>query len=213
MVEMHLLSVNVDFRYNCIYALGVVSSFERFMEGYQPQPDKVSIFNALCKALEDDPQRYRQDAERLSEFARSSGKTLVEGMSKPDTWEGTEWLREDLQAIASNPNFKYSRLFAIGLFNLLNTADPELANDSQKQDRTLQQICDALHFSREKLQKDLELYRSNLEKLNQARTVMEDVLTADRKKQQQRLKAKGADPNSQDDSTEQTADTPQGKAP
>ncbi|HAX86545.1 MAG TPA: photosystem II biogenesis protein Psp29, partial [Cyanobacteria bacterium UBA11370] len=33
MVEMHLLSVNVDFRYDPIYALGVVTSFNRFMQG------------------------------------------------------------------------------------------------------------------------------------------------------------------------------------
>lgn len=201
MVEMHLLSVNVDFRYDPIYALGIVSSFNQFMEGYKPPEDRVSIFNSLCKALEDDPQRYRQDADRLSELARSAGKALVEGMSKLDNWEGTQWLGETLQAIASNPNFKYSRLFAIGLVNLLTIADPKLTKDSSQQDQLVKKIGDALKLSQEKLQKDLELYRSNLEKLSQARKVMEDVLESDRKKQQQRLKEKGTNTNSQDNPT------------
>ena len=30
MVEMHLLSVNVDFSYDSIYALGVVTTFDRY---------------------------------------------------------------------------------------------------------------------------------------------------------------------------------------
>ncbi len=39
MVEMHLLSVNADFRYDPIYALGVVTTFDRFMLGYRPDTD------------------------------------------------------------------------------------------------------------------------------------------------------------------------------
>ena len=50
MVEMHLLSVNADFTYNPVYALGVVSAFDRFMNGYRPEKDLESIFGALCRA-------------------------------------------------------------------------------------------------------------------------------------------------------------------
>ena len=39
MVEMHLLDVNADFKYDPIYALGVVTTFDRFMEGYKPSED------------------------------------------------------------------------------------------------------------------------------------------------------------------------------
>ncbi|NEQ28206.1 MAG: photosystem II biogenesis protein Psp29, partial [Microcoleus sp. SIO2G3] len=44
----------------------------------------------------------------------------------------------------------------------------------------------------EKMQKDLELYRSNLEKITQAQIVMQDILKADRKKKEERAKAKDA---------------------
>ena len=52
MVEIHLLRVNQDFRYDPIFALGVVNTFDRFMEGYEPATDRDSIFNALCRAEE-----------------------------------------------------------------------------------------------------------------------------------------------------------------
>ena len=40
MVEMHLLFVNTDFSYDAIYALGVVTAFDRFMQGYRPEHDR-----------------------------------------------------------------------------------------------------------------------------------------------------------------------------
>lgn len=42
----------------------------------------------------------------------------------------------------------------------------------------------------DKVDKDLELYRSNLDKMAQAQEVMKDILAAERKKREQRAQAK-----------------------
>ena len=47
LVEMHLLSVNADFKPDPIYYLGIVTSFERLMQGYQPEADKEQIFSKI----------------------------------------------------------------------------------------------------------------------------------------------------------------------
>ncbi|TAF07510.1 MAG: photosystem II biogenesis protein Psp29 [Nostocales cyanobacterium] len=189
MVEMHLLSVNADFSYNPIYALGVVTTFDRFMEGYQPEQDLVSIFNAIIQAVEQDPQRYRQDAARLQAVAQSlPAKDLIAGISQTTQLDQDTELQAQLQAIAHNPNFKYSRLFAIGLFSLLALADSELVKDDQQRNEALKAIAQGLSLSEDKLTKDLELYRSNLDKMAQALVVMADMLAADRKKRDQRQK-------------------------
>lgn len=187
MVEMHLLSVNVDFRYDPIYALGVETSFNRFMQGYRPERDKEPIFDALCQAVGGEPQQYRQDAERLKAMAsRLSAKELIYWFNSPTPVDGCEDLHNTVTAIANNPKFKYSRLFAIGLYTLLETTDPELVNDEKQRTEALKQLSDTLHIPEDKLQKDLELYRSNLEKMAQARIVLEDMMQADRKKREQR---------------------------
>lgn len=190
MVEMHLLSVNTDFNYDPLYAYGVVSSFNRFMQGYQPEQDRESIFNSLCRAVEDDPQRYQQDANQLEALATSAGRSLITSLSSPDNGEGTGFLQPTCQAIAANPKFKYSRLFAIGLYSLIEKADPEAVKDEKPRTETLKSIAEALHLPYDKLQKDLELYRSNLEKMAQAQIVMADALAADRKKREQRMQDK-----------------------
>ncbi|MDZ8110046.1 MAG: photosystem II biogenesis protein Psp29 [Nostoc sp. DedQUE12a] len=187
MVEMHLLSVNIDFSYNPIYALGVVTTFDRFMEGYQPERDRESIFNALCQAIEQDPQRYRQDAERLRSVAKGLPvQDLIGWLSQTSNLDRDADLQAQLQAIANNPNFKYNRLFAIGVFSLLELADPELVKDEKRLTEALKAIAAGLHLSDDKLSKDLELYRSNLDKMAQALVVMADMLSADRKKREQR---------------------------
>ncbi len=187
MVEMHLLSVNFDFTYNPLYALGVVTAFERFMQGYQPERDKESIFNALCQSVEDSPQKYKQDAERLGAIAKSLPlKELIAWLKQETHLDGTTDLQEPIQALAANPNFKYSRLFAIGVFTLLELTDPELVKDEKQRVEALKQISEALHVPEDKLNKDLELYRANLEKMEQALITLADILSADRKKRQQR---------------------------
>ncbi|MBD2593273.1 photosystem II biogenesis protein Psp29 [Nostoc sp. MBR 210] len=195
MVEMHLLSVNVDFSYNPIYALGVVTTFDRFMQGYQPERDKESIFQAICKAVEQDPQRYRQDAERSQALAKSlAASDLIAWLSQTHHSDRDPDLQSQLQAIANNSQFKYNRLFAIGLFSLLEQSDPDLVKDEKQRTDAIKTIADGLHLSEDKLNKDLELYRSNLEKMSQALAVMADMLLADRKKREQRQQTTSATP-------------------
>ena len=191
LVEMHLLSVNQDFAYDPIYALGVVTTFDRFMEGYKPEGDKESVFNAIVKAVGSSPEQYRQDAKAL--------KTSVEGMSLDDfkalfdTLEGgesAEGLKGQLAQIQSREKFKYSRPFGIGLYTLVEAiAAEETLKDSDTVESLFQTLSEKLTISADKLQKDLELYRSNLEKMTQAQEVMQDILAAERKKREEREKA------------------------
>lgn len=205
MVEMHLLSVNVDFRYDPIYALGVVTSFNRFMEGYRPERDKESIFDALCQSVGNEPAQYKQDAQWLESLAeRSSGNELVSWFSAPTPSDNLGDLYSTVAAIAENPKFKYSRLFAIGLYTILEKADSELVQDEKRRTEALKQISDALHLPEEKLQKDLELYRSNLQKMEQVRSVIEDAISADRKKREQRAQEKNKAATPSSDSQEST---------
>ncbi|NEP03073.1 MAG: photosystem II biogenesis protein Psp29 [Symploca sp. SIO2E9] len=186
MVEMHLLSVNADFRYDPIYALGVVTAFDRLMQGYQPEQEQESIFNALCLSVGAEPQQYRQDAQRLEEMASSfSVQDLLGWFNSPTPREGFEDLHIAIAALVQNPKFKYSRLFAIGMYALLEKVDSGLVNDEKQLKETLAEIGNTLSLPAEKLQKDLELYRSNVSKMEQAQSVMADLVKAERKKRQQ----------------------------
>lgn len=186
MVEMHLLSVNVDFRYDPIYALGVVTSFDRFMQSYRPETDKDQIFAALCKSISADPYLYRDDAQRLVDRVLGlSDESLIAWFNQTQIPENAGDVQQKLQTILQNPQFKYSRLFAIGLYTLLEHVSPGIGKNPEKLQSLLTAAAEAFKIPFDKIQKDMELYQSNLDKMEQARAVMEDILLAERKKREQ----------------------------
>ena len=191
LVEMHLLSVNVDFSYDPIYALGIVSTFDRFMEGYRPDADKTSIFEALCRSTSGDPQQYRQDSERIGAIADGlSGEEMTALLTDPESTTVGGELRDRVLEITRKESFKYSRLFGIGLFNLLERSDAKLTESEKERKAALEKIGDRLGLPQEKLIKDLELYRGNLEKMRQARQVIAEAIASDRKKREEREQQK-----------------------
>jgi photosystem II biogenesis protein Psp29 len=192
-VEMHLLLVNDDFAYDAIYALGVVSSFDRFMANYRPEADKAPIFNALCQAVDSSVEKFRQDANTITAAVAQLGDAdvLAHITSRPDSPD-SDALTQTVKAVSGNPKFKYSRLFGIGLFTLLEgTAAEKLATEEGRKE-AIEQLSSALKLPADKLAKDLDSYRSNLTKLAQMEAAMADVLEAGRKKREQREQEKAA---------------------
>ncbi|NJK29896.1 MAG: photosystem II biogenesis protein Psp29 [Acaryochloris sp. RU_4_1] len=215
MVEMHLLQVNEDFRYDPIFALGVVTSFDRFMEGYQPEHDKGNIFNALCQAQNSDPLQMRKDSQRLQELAQSKSAQEMLAWITQAAASGGDELQWQLRNISQNPKFKYSRLFAIGLFTLLELSEGNITQDEASLAEFLPNICTVLNLSESKVQKDLEIYRGNLDKIVQVRQAMEDILESQRKRREaaaDEAKAEAAVEDTSDDAdptdTESTSEVP-----
>ncbi len=187
MVEMHLLWVNSTFKYDAIYALGVVTSFDLFMDGYQPEQDKTSIFEALCTAVDARAEQYRQDAAQLKEDCTqlTSSDLLnllkLEGETLPDC-RLTALLRE----IRANETFKYSRLFTVGLLTLIGYGDEALLKDKDQLNGLVDGMSKRLELPAEKMKKDMEMYLSNLEKMGQARLLMDEMVQTERKRREQR---------------------------
>ncbi|MCC0175442.1 photosystem II biogenesis protein Psp29 [Waterburya agarophytonicola K14] len=207
LVEMHLLSVNADFKSDPIYYLGIVTSFERLMQGYEPEADKEKIFNALCTSTDADPQIYKAQAGTLLSLAKDkSTSDLIAWLSNPEAGEDTGYIVEPIKAISANDNFKYSRPFAIGIYTLLEESDRELVQDRDKRDAILDTIIENFGLSGEKMKKDLELYRGNLEKMTQLLKVIEDVLEASRKQREKREQEKQSGTTETKETEEATAE-------
>lgn len=192
MVEMHLLLVNAVFNYDSIYALGVVSTYDRFMQGYEPAGDRESIYNAIVQAVQGDPGQYRRDAEEILASAKATSsidgfKSLVKEAKDS---AGSDSLRANLNKVISNSQFKYSRLFAIGLYNVVEAIDTELLQDKEKREGLMDELAEAFELNADLLKKDVDLYRGNLEKMAQAQEVMKDMIEAEKKKQAKREEEK-----------------------
>lgn len=192
LVEMHLLSVNDGFKYDPIYALGVVSSYDKFMAAYQPAADQDSIFRALCASIGADADSYRRDSSDLSAAATGlAGQNLEALLAYVDSGAANS-LTQTWRTIAQSNGFKYSRLFGLGLFTLLEQVAPSQLEEATTREATVAKLAEVLHLPADKLSKDLDAYRANLAKLAQMQAAMADVLEADRKKREQREQEKAA---------------------
>lgn len=170
LVEIHLLRVNVEFRYSPLFALGVVSAYDQFMEGYRPEGDRARIFEALCRAEEMEPQQLQEDAASWQQYQGRPLQQIIDELNSDDVSAPLRSLKD---------NGKYSRLLAIGLYAFLEQLAGNLTGNLNE---TLDQFSGVVALPIEKVKRDLELYRSNLEKMSQARSLMQELVEQERKR-------------------------------
>ncbi|TQD92344.1 hypothetical protein C1H46_022055 [Malus baccata] len=147
-VQQHLMKYKRTYRYDPVFALGFVTVYDQLMDGYPSDDDREAIFQAYIKALNEDPEQYRDlfslfsavlnylkcsnvislnakhyrtDAQKLEEWARAqTSSSLVEFPSREGEVEAA--LKDIAERAAGKGSFSYSRFFAIGLFRLLEVA-------------------------------------------------------------------------------------------
>ncbi|XP_024021014.1 protein THYLAKOID FORMATION1, chloroplastic isoform X3 [Morus notabilis] len=121
LVQHHLMKYKRTFRYDPVFALGFVTVYDQLMDGYPSDEDRAAIFQSYIKALNEEPEQYRIDSQKLEEWARAqNASSLIEFSSKEGEVEGT---LKDISERASHGNFSYSRFFAVGLFRILELAN------------------------------------------------------------------------------------------
>ncbi|MFS8781328.1 photosystem II biogenesis protein Psp29 [Synechococcus sp. R50.1] len=190
LVELHLTTVNSTFIYDPFFALGMVTLYDGLMEAYQPPEQREAIFNALCKALHLKPEVLRKNARDLLELMRSGDprQRLDLLCLKPEA-EDVGGLKAILERM-TQPPYAYSRVLAVGLYTAYEAVAKSLYKEAEERTRRfLEDVVGKLPFSAERVKKDLELYRSSLDRMKQARAVVEEMVKAARRQQERRQSA------------------------
>lgn len=184
LVQQHLMRYKRTYRYDPVFALGFVTVYDQLMEGYPSDEDRDAIFQAYIKALKEDPEQYRIDAQKLEDWARAqTASSLVEFSSRDGEVEGI--LKDIAERAGSKRSFSYSRFFAVGMFRLL-----ELANATEP--TVLEQLCTALNINKRSVDRDLDVYRNLLSKLVQAKELLKEYVDREKKKREERAESQQA---------------------
>ena len=172
LVELHLLSHQKQFKTNVLFAVGLHTVFKAFTQGYRPENHTRSLFEALCSSNGFDAENLRKEAEATLNAARQHSEQDAE-----------EWITQ----FRLDDNCHYSRLMGIGVFSLLEASQGDASNakSSDLKDDAAG-LAEQLNISAARLEKDVTLYLSSRERMDQAVELMEETLASDRRKREQR---------------------------
>ena len=188
LVELHLLSHQQGFQADGLFAVGLTQVFDSFSKGYKPDQQREPLFTALCSATGFDAVQLRSRAsEAVDQVGRHSleevkGWLSNQGAGAPAPIAGL------LQGV-QRPDFHYSRLVAVGLLSLLQRAQGAEALEPQALRSAAHDIGDAMGLIKDRVDKDLSLYASNIEKMSQAVELMEETVAAERRRRERAVEA------------------------
>ena len=200
LVELHLLSRLQGFQSDPLFACGLIQVFDSFTRGYRPDHHPELLLSALCSASGLDAAALRRQRD---EAVAAIGHHSVEEVKQWVERQG-EGAPEPLAlALASirRPDFHYSRLMAVGLLSLMEQAQGADGLDPLSLRGYAHDLGSAMGLLRDRVDRDLSLYVTNLEKMAQAVELMEETVAAERRKrerQQQPPKAEQPDATASD---------------
>jgi photosystem II biogenesis protein Psp29 len=185
LVELHLLNRQKGFRSEPLFAVGLVQVFDGFARGYRPDHQREALFRALCASTGFDAAELRAQRDGAVASMGEVGVDRVKGWIETQGEGAPEPLATALAEIR-RPDFHYSRLMAVGLLSLLEQARGADAMDPQELRRSAHELGEAMGLMKDRLDKDLNLYATNLEKMAQAVELMEETVAADRRRRERR---------------------------
>ena len=167
LLVVHLLSHQEQFNSTPLFAVGLDKVFTTFTRGYRPEGHSDRLFDAICSSNGFDASALKQEASQIRDAA---SKAAMEGI--------TTLLSQQRLPEGSH----YSRMMAIGLLSVLETARGQQDSpDNQTLVKQAVGLCDDLNLPSERVEKDLNLFASNSERMEQAVELMEETLSSDRK--------------------------------
>lgn len=178
LVQQHFMRYSVNYEYNPIYALGVVSVFDQVLEQVDDS-ERSAIFNAYIASLGEDAETFRKDAAQLEAVAGSMTSLAPEGDNE------VQKALAEVAAKSADAKFNYNRFFAIGLFRLLELT-------GAKEPAALEALVKAVGVNVEAVNRDLKTYKGVLSKLSVAKELMKDFLEREKRKQAEREAEKAA---------------------
>ena len=167
LVELHLLSHQKNFKKDSIFAIGLKEIFSKFTSGYKPSEHITKLFDAICNCNGFNPSEINSSSEQLVSKAKS-------------------FTKEDLNKFISEVNNEtkenayYSRINAIGIYKLVSELPSFKDGKDEEINKEINNISEILGYQYSRVEKDISMYKSNIEKMKQALEIISLNLTSNK---------------------------------
>ena len=165
LVELHLLSHQKNFKKNSIFSTGLKEIFSKFTSGYKPNEHITKLFDAICNCNGFNPAEINSSSEQLVTKAKS--------LRNDDINEFLSQLK-----IENKANEYYSRINAIGIYKLVCEMQSFESMKEEDVNKEISKISELLGYQYSRVEKDISIYKSNIEKMKQALEIIALNLTS-----------------------------------
>ena len=170
LVELNLLNHQNDFTQDYLFCVGLTETFKELMKGYKPEKHLDLLFESLCSST-------NFEAKEINEISQKSQKEFKNKTSS-----------DILKLLIDKRNSKLypSRILNLAIYILISNAQDLKEKDESETNKMISDIFEKLNLSADKAEKDIGIYKSSISKMQQAKELIEELRTKDKKKEQKK---------------------------
>ena len=170
LVELNLLNHKNDFTQDYLFCVGLTETFKELTKGYKPEKHLDLLFESLCSST-------NFEAKDINEISLKSQKEFKNKKSN-----------DILKLLIEKSNSKLypSRILNLAIYILISNAQDLKEKDSSETNKMISNIFEKLKLSANKAEKDIGIYKSSISKMEQAKELIEELRTKEKKKDQKR---------------------------
>ena len=168
LVELNLLNHQNEFTQDYLFCIGLTETYKELMKGYQPEKHLDLLFESLCSST-------NFEAKEINEISQRSQKEFKDKTSN----DILKLLKEK-----SNSKLYPSRILNLAIYILISTAKDLKEKSESETNKMISDIFEKLNLSAIKAEKDIGIYKSSISKMEQAKELIEELRTKDKKKEQ-----------------------------
>ncbi len=170
LVELNLLNHQNEFKQDYLFCVGLTETFKELMKGYKPEKHLDLLFESLCSST-------NFEAKEINEISKNSQKEFKDKTSK-----------DILKLLIEKSNSKLypSRILNLGIYILVSSSQDLKDKNESEINKMNSDIFEKLSLSVNKAEKDIGIYKSSISKMEQAKELIEELRTKDKKKEQKK---------------------------
>ena len=168
LVELNLLNHQNEFTQEYLFCIGLTETFKELMKGYQPKKHLDLLFESLCSST-------NFEAKEINEISQKSQKEFKNKTSN-----------DILKLLIEKSNSKLypSRILNLAIYILISSAQDLKEKEESGRNKMISDVFEKLNLSANKAEKDIGIYKSSISKMEQAKELIEELRTKDKKKEQ-----------------------------
>ena len=168
LVELNLLNHQNEFTQDYLFCVGLTETFKELMKGYQPEKHLDLLFESLCSSTNfKSKEIYEISQKSQKEFENKTSNDIL------------KLLKEK-----SNSKVYPSRILNLAIYILISNSQDFKDNDELQLNKMISDVFKKLNLSANKAEKDIGIYKSSISKMEQAKELIAELRTKDKKKEQ-----------------------------